>query len=302
MKGENSVKLHISIILLSMASAVADPIKPYGVSAPGSFAVATAGSWGGNSVGHDTVNNLVFGSANTQQFVGSGAQAASVTYAASPTSTSAAQALANLGILNLSSSSIFSDEGLGLIASALADAGWLDTYTISDPTLTGQSGVLTFLLHADGLLTSDGWNGSQFSLSVQSQPFVNDFFVRETCDSRNAPACSLSINSTYAVSIPFVFGNSFEMSVRAIALSRAPSVKSPQPIGQGAAQFQNTVYWAGISSVTSGGNPVSGYTISSLSGTNYNQSFAPTSAVPEPSSYALVALAGVCALYHRRRR
>jgi MYXO-CTERM domain-containing protein len=92
------------------------------------------------------------------------------------------------------------------------------------------------------------------------------------------------------------------MSVRSLALSRAPSVKSPQPVGQGAAQFQNTIYWAGINSVTVGGIPVTGYTISSLSGTNYNQSFEPASAVPEPSNCALAALAGLCALYHRRRR
>jgi hypothetical protein len=135
------MKLSISITLLSMACAVANPIHPYGTSAPGSFAVATAGSWSGNSSGHDFVANLVFGNPNTQQFTGSGPQSASATYAASPSSTSGAQAQANLGILNLSSNSIFSVEGLGLIASALADAGWLDTYTIinqpqrSDSTL-----------------------------------------------------------------------------------------------------------------------------------------------------------------------
>jgi hypothetical protein len=61
--------------------------------------------------------------------------------------------------------------------------------------------------------------------------------------------------------------------------------------GQFTGDYRNTLTWGGIQSVTTQfGEPLSGWTVSSASGFDYSQPFP----VPEPSSLALVALAGVC--------
>ena len=292
----NTIAAMAAIATTSLAA----PILPYGATRPGSFAVATAGYWTGNSIGPYSTN-LVLGNPNTQQFSGTGLQTASAAYTAIPGSTSSAQAQAQLGVLKLSSEYLFSVSGSGSVqevAASLSDAGWADQYTISNASLTGQSGVLKFFLHVDGLLSASGWGGSTFSISVQTQPFASNFLTQFGCDSRNLPACSTPVNSNYEVSVPFVFGTSFEMMIRAIAQASMPSLIGPQPPGQAAADFQNTIYWAGISSVSIGGNVISDYSISSQSGTNYSASLAPGSEVPEPSTYLVVA-AGLCLLFRK---
>lgn len=60
--------------------------------------------------------------------------------------------------------------------------------------------------------------------------------------------------------------------------------------GQSAsADLSHSLYWAGISGVTINGQPVTNFSVSSDSGTNWAQSFVP---VPEPSSVALLTVLG----------
>ena len=46
----------------------------------------------------------------------------------------------------------------------------------------------------------------------------------------------------------------------------------------GTADFGGASYWAGVDSVTINGTPIAGYTLSSLSGADWTQNFAPTGA------------------------
>lgn len=73
-------------------------------------------------------------------------------------------------------------------------------------------------------------------------------------------------------------------------------------VGAGAASddFAHSLYWAGIQGVTVGGVPVTNFTVTSGSGTNYMGSFVPA-ATPEPSSGVLLAAGLAAAVWIRKK-
>jgi hypothetical protein len=72
------------------------------------------------------------------------------------------------------------------------------------------------------------------------------------------------------------------------------------PDERGSTTFDITYYWAGIQSVTDQNGNALNYTLTSGSGNDFRNSFAP--AVPEPSSMALMAAGGVLLVVVQRRR
>ena len=71
--------------------------------------------------------------------------------------------------------------------------------------------------------------------------------------------------------------------------------------GDATANFLNTGFWGGIQSVNFGGAPVA-FSVTSLSGTDWTQSFAsPATTTPEPATWTLLA-AGLVAIGTLRRR
>jgi hypothetical protein len=59
--------------------------------------------------------------------------------------------------------------------------------------------------------------------------------------------------------------------------------------GEAVADLTNSLYWGGITGVSIGGVKVDGFTVTSASGTNWANSFIPTSGgVPEPAAWALM--------------
>jgi hypothetical protein len=76
---------------------------------------------------------------------------------------------------------------------------------------------------------------------------------------------------------------------------------SGTPFGTATDDLAHSMYWAGISSVTAGGVPVTSFTVTSDSGTNWVQSFVPAGpTTPEPGTAALIAVAAG-GLWLRRR-
>ena len=72
--------------------------------------------------------------------------------------------------------------------------------------------------------------------------------------------------------------------------------------GEGGSLVTQSMYWAGISSVTRADGSAVAYSLSSQSGTDYARSFVPTSAVPEPSGVMMaVAGLGLIAFVTRKR-
>ena len=92
-------------------------------------------------------------------------------------------------------------------------------------------------------------------------------------------------SGTYTVTVPFFFGTAEGMSVNLTA-----GAADMQPFGGSASDdLSHSVYWGGISDVTANGVPVSSFTVTSDSGTDWSQSFVPVqTAVPEPGTRALL--------------
>lgn len=79
-----------------------------------------------------------------------------------------------------------------------------------------------------------------------------------------------------------------------------------QGSAEGSADAAHSAYWNGIQSITANGQQVNNFTATSLSGTNYRNSFVPagfndTTSVPEPETIALLGL-GMLGLVASRRK
>jgi hypothetical protein len=196
-----------------------------------------------------------------------------------------------------------------------AQASFNDTLRFENAALTGKAGMATVAYYFDydfsvgasgdgysnGSLSFQAWAGSNYSWILDYQttggtgylmyeyrnPFGQGRFY-------NVPAT----NYLY-VTTDFTWGNGFNTS-----LQFQSSIGTYVPSnGRGTATFDlaGLGYWAGIVSVTADGQNVSDYTLSSLSGKDYSQSFVPANDVPEPATIAIF-LAGLALLGVQRAR
>ncbi|HLP84981.1 MAG TPA: hypothetical protein VK157_11585, partial [Phycisphaerales bacterium] len=181
-----------------------------------------------------------------------------------------------------------------LFASALTHGGWNETFTISHPALTGQSGFFVFKARARASLITTGLAGSAYvgvavykdnATILRNSLFSNgnadpigasDQYVQWGLASFGVPDSRIvDGNATFAV--PIVFGTPFKLGVYAIggAGQRASGGNSPVPQVGDVDANGDGVSWDGIVSVNAaGGQVVSGYTIVSGSGKDWTGSFA----------------------------
>jgi hypothetical protein len=92
------------------------------------------------------------------------------------------------------------------------------------------------------------------------------------------------------------------VSAQALGAFGGPAPGIPPGSASFDIDFSGSAYWGGVSQVTIGGVPVSGYSLVNSVGVNFNDSFAP--AVPEPGHCAGFAAAGLLAfgLWRRHSR
>jgi hypothetical protein len=92
------------------------------------------------------------------------------------------------------------------------------------------------------------------------------------------------------------------LSAQALGAFGGPAPGIPLGSASFDIDFSGSAYWGGVSQVTIGGVPVSGYSLVNSDGVNFNDSFAP--AVPEPGHCAGFAAAGLLAygLWRRHSR
>lgn len=116
---------------------------------------------------------------------------------------------------------------------------------------------------------------------------------------------------TFDITSEFTFGTWLDLSARLSGGTGAGGGIDSEAAELTGAAYQsssafvdaaNSAYWGGISVFTSDGAEVSDYSLESLSGTDWRQSFVPeATAVPEPETYALM-LAGLAAVGAAARR
>jgi hypothetical protein len=189
-----------------------------------------------------------------------------------------------------------------------------DTLTIDHPSLNGTAGVLSYSYYVPGSfsMVTGGQPGDQTHVAEGlveftvlpgglSQTYAISYSsYRGASDTPTIPL--IPVDGLIQVNRDFVFGTPFTigaaLSMRGLAAARYSPGSSSFDI-----DYDNSAYWNGVSGVSAGGSPVSGWTISSESGTAYLDSFAPNE-VPEAHHAGATAAAGLLAygLWRRHSR
>ena len=230
-----------------------------------------------------------------------------------------------------------SSQGVGIGATSVFKGRYIDSMTMTptDPGLIGTTGTMisTVLVHVDvPVLNTIGT--STFTADIESQVSLQwilqgagagftsttyAFAAGTWQDNDQSDAtcgydiqdlgtglsgiCSVTGVSSVLVpvQIDFIWGTPFEsgLELQATALVGGSSYGGPDAAyASGTLDFLNTVNWQGIQSVRdSQGNLVTGWTVSSGSGTDYS-----TAVVPAPGSLLLLAtaLGGLAARMRKR--
>jgi len=310
------MKLHLVLVsvaalLLPVLPASATPSQS-GSTSPFVLVASCAGMTNGGSftAGANLEAEFTAGSYNcNSQLAASGGVSASASYASGQISNDA-QGSVTYGTMHFAANN--SAPSNSFFPSGKTTGGWADTWTISSPGLDGQAGRLVFTVDVTGTLHADGFAGST---RFQLLEYVNKQMVyRDAIFDAANPVIGVStdrqqrvwalasdwsnldatVDETVTFTVPFVYGQSFELGIFGFLTAGMRSASSITSISNANGDFSHTITWGGIQQVLSNGVPVE-FTASTASGTNW------AVPVPEPAS-AMLILAGVGALAMRRRR
>ncbi|MFT3684408.1 MAG: hypothetical protein QM783_05675 [Phycisphaerales bacterium] len=182
-----------------------------------------------------------------------------------------AYASASFGVLHGYSHAISS--GTTGYAWAASDASFTDTITIT-------GGVGTGYFTTDFTVEGTLFNGGGFPAAGLSFP-----------GSSGVVSLTSGMNVLHGTSpIAFTYGVSFSISAE---LLTHVIFGSAGTVGEGFANFGNTAWMSGITVFNNDFQPVSGFTVTSQSGTNYLT-------IPSAGPAALMGVGGLCAARRRR--
>lgn len=175
-----------------------------------------------------------------------------------------------------------------LFAAGIANGGWKETFTVGHPTLNGQAGFVVFQIRVRGsmqttgatglakLVTTGYRNGTELAQNAlfnrgDSDAIVTDRQRAEWGVVSVGQPNSRAVDSTVTMSVPITFGQSFTLGVDAIGFAGQRASGSATGSSTGILDFSGPgVEWGGITSVQSGGAPITGYTIVSGTGIDWS--------------------------------
>jgi len=186
----------------------------------------------------------------------------------------------------------------GNVTTATASAYWADQVVLSEPSRNGLPGLAQVSFSIDGGYTLGGVSPHSvgtLNVSYEWDAYRVDasrisIYYRNFTDSSNGfTEGEIFLNRLQTILVPFTWGEAF-----VIQLSVGVGVAASDPLGTGVAaatgDLLHTVVWKGITVLDPAtGLPVSGHTLSSLSGTNWLE----PASIPEPASAVMVVAAGI---------
>lgn len=307
---------NLSLLLLAAAlpaQAVFPAPSAADVSGPGGYASACASEWGSGFADNPSrpisVGLYQDGTTCDAQFF-SGNTSASTPTVLRPVVQGTAKADAGMGWAQLDAT-MAAPVLVGRFPGTRAGGGWADQLSVNAPAWQGQNGTLLIQLQVSGTLTAEGAGGAVFDLiALRNKGFIGgqtlgfdggSAFVAGNQWLRWSRAgwelTPLTVDEVVTLTVPIVFGQSFELGVWGRALTGTQSQVSG---GTGHADFGQTLSWAGIAGVVAGGQIYTeGFSIASASGIDWTQ--AVSAPVPEPGTWLLFGL-GLAALSTRKLR
>jgi hypothetical protein len=197
--------------------------------------------------------------------------------------------------------------GMATTASASSQFGaFTDILTVFAPGIAnGTPGSLMFSVSvAENLGVAQVGNSDDMASWILHASYNGmTLTLKGLIDTITNPSYVGNPSGTYTETVSFVYGVAENMGVNLTA-----SASDSTPFGGSASDdLSHSVYWGGISNVTATGVPVSSFTVTSNSGTDWSQSFVPAQgpSVPEPGTGVLFfsAIGGVwLARRHLRSR
>jgi len=214
---------------------------------------------------------------------------------------------ADVGVLHAEVSTTANGAGVDPVADA--GAAWSEQFTISADGLDGQYGTMYFEMYLEGSITVTGDPSANALLSLNTTTLTYpwstpSFGASGIIQSGSGPYTASTgpavFNQVSEGYINFQFGTPFTL---AMSLEVAGGNKTFGGTGVSSVDnfFFDTSYWNGIVNVVDGDGNVVPYSLSTLSGIDFTQSFVPA-VVPLPATLPLMlsGLAMVLGVIRRR--
>lgn len=235
--------------------------------------------------GSDIFPYYVSGQTNEVSFAGTSSATIGATYSGGAT-TNSASVTCGMGYGSYVASNDAPNSSF--FAGSASNGGWSETFTVSNPALTGQAGFMQFTLHANGTLEAAGFAGAaSFDITGYKdtqQLLANPLFSPGNSDALgtdrqyghwgiatngNPPTISRVVAGTVTFAVPITFGTPFKLGIYAMARAGMRSSSGISGNSTANASFTNGFTWGGITNIYHGGAPVAGSTIVSGSGINW---------------------------------
>jgi hypothetical protein len=272
-------------LLVAAASAAQGAISQSNITPPGGFAQAACHTSNAPSFtsGQDLVAAGSPEDAQENGFAGNSSATASASVTSGSISNSASATM-GLGFANLAAHN--TGPNSTLFSSGMCNGGWKESFTVTSPSLNGQTGFMVFQIRCRGTIDVTGFAGSAglFTSGYKDnvELGINAHFNRGSSDaistdrqrtqwalSSFGSADSRTFDGVVTMAVPVTFGQPFTLGV--YASGRAGQRSSSGVGGLSSGTLSNgAVTWNGVASIiTSAGAPVADASVLSGSGVNW---------------------------------